>query len=291
MDKRLKSLVFSVVIIAVVVIAGLILTSSHGSDVDTLNNMKSIAQLVSEYYSDNSKLPSSLSDLGNTTGNYEYQTGSGADYKLCTNFNDDSNQNTLEQAGINAQYKKGYDCISFNAAVVPTGTESDTTSTTHELQQVNLNLDNTQQTGIDANNVSIQFDTSKSLLFLDKSTNKYLLNFYATISSVKNCNTNTAQADDCCYSLSNFKIISNGGSAVYNQLGTPTYVKPFPDNTKDTFGDLPTNFCFQGSNSISGGISFLITKETITDHKLEFSLSVQNKGNTSLPIKISGTLP
>ena len=254
------------------------------SDLQKIENFNVIQTKVIEYYKENNKLPATLDDLTGLPAKYDYEIQSASNFRLCTNFKSDVTQEIIDKAPIRVQYKQGYDCVVFNisGSVETSPTSAVVKKDAKLIAQTNV-LSVSPSDGVTAGSINIKFDTAKSFFYKNDSDGNYLINFYATVSTTKTCNSALNPSTGCCYSLNDISLGSQSGTlATFNRLGSADYINPFPVGATDTFGDLPINFCFNGNKEFSGGISFVVQKELITlgsANKLQFKHI--NNGETS----------
>ena len=122
----------------IVIIIGIILVGSPSDqqllrfDEIRLKDFENIQPPIENFYSDNKKLPQSLTALNTTLTfkdpqskkDYTYKTISPTSYQLCAEFSTDSKEVAQRQTGTNPYaynsygsatklHKKGYDCIKY----------------------------------------------------------------------------------------------------------------------------------------------------------------------------------
>jgi len=267
----------------------------ENEDLLIINNFEIIRKKINDYYEKNNSLPQSLDLLSDLPAKYDYVVQDSTNFKLCATFNEDITQEVLNKAAIRVNYKKGYDCIIFNIS----GSAQEQVNTTILKKGVKLTaLQNTIKEdpaeGVVAGSTNIKFDTLNSTFYTNDSEDKYFLDLYATISTSKECNSSESPENGCCYTLDaivlNHALTNSELTTSFNKLGAPDYIDPLSIGSLRNFEDIPVNYCFNGNQEISGGISFSIPKKMINlddTASNKFYFQHTTNGETSNKLEIS----
>lgn len=247
-------------------------------DIQTIKDFASLYEQIIEFKEKAGTLPEKLNGFNNFKDSYEYIATDNSIFKLCADFSYPTNQEVLKSVSLNVDYQAGHSCIAFNALDKTIQVIKKTVPLSPVDAMINVN-EQKSTTG----NITININSDKNIVNYDASAEEYIINLYTTLKASDSC----IATGNCCYKFEKVSASVKAVNAKYNRLGNADYVNPFAENATESFGDLPQNFCFNGSNEMSGGISFRFPENALT--KTEFNtitLDLKLKDQEATPIYV-----
>jgi hypothetical protein len=281
--------VITIILFIVIVLLSFLFLNNKPTDITIIKDFAKIQIATDNYYRINKKLPVNLGILNITTAKiYEYKIAGDGIYKLCTEFSSDVSEDVNNMAGISVLYKKGYDCVVFNAKTNSNIQGINVPKIDYALEFLNSTFTILPAAGITQDKLQYIIDNTQSVFYKNNTTGDYLVNLFITIFGGEQCaNQKVANNEQCCYRWNKISAISNNGIKItHNKLGANNYIVPFMINEKNNFGDLPVSFCLSGTKQISGGLSLIIPAKAFQGGVAEFSLKIEELEKTPATFKI-----